>query len=909
MAKLIKDEELFNLLQPVIKEYLTVGGDKSSDALIKKLARYPDLEDKAFAAITYPDHMFGHEKKFDRALRSYLFDLKEEAVHRDIAGIYQRLTEEPRLHTKILDVVKKDLDPDIDSTMATVEDVFDETLFHDRTDRWVTGKDGKEYLRQASTEVRRNELLRQLSDLPYVDLPDKIQTLREQYEQISGENYDTPATTYKREYVTLRQKLGIAIAKKGNVFDSIKEFDPAYDYRRIADRIGRLNNGTLSKEQQEFLEQQVRYLNSDVSVLRDYEKLASQISVDIKLPKSMSVKDKISEYRKQLGGRLQEISGNVDISKKSLAYLDLVESKKKDNPELYKKTVEELSKEPGIGGYRAARWSTKKNPVPLTAWQEIGLAVQQRKEQLKVSTRVELEQDTWDNFNRKVSGEDPKYRSSWGWEETKRDDGTVARHLKGVTKFNGKFYRDSVDREQLLADYANKTNDDVTRIVEAKKRILDNLNREIQEQKQADRSVAKLEERLVKQQQDIVALEQKSYSYDNIGSYDRRAATVKEAADLLSVKADILETDPAFDFNKVLRGINREDRVNVLLQAKERLGLTVKPIVSGYQEKLKQQGLSIPSWVGRQSLEEQLAWHRASDTLISDIEKKSYAEFSTAVSSIGYSKLQRQLPVGFLQRLKGNVYRSTVDADAISKIAEERQNFSDQEARILTGPLQQKASNGLSEFGKKLLASRNKNQTSFSAATVVSEKTGADFSSAYKDLSANEKKVYDRNFGQPVREGDTFYKSIYDMPDDVWERAEKAAGFEVPRQRGAMISSNINVEEEKKVQADVTKDLQSRTWEPVKREDKTVAVEEQKKVLEEITESKEIREENKRNLRKMLQKAEKSVKQGGIGSMGMAAAFVLFNAAMTGPSREAEEHRRRVEEERRIKKYGYNYQQ
>jgi len=648
MAKLKRDDELFDLLQPILKEYSPVKGDKSNDTLIKKLVRYPDLEEKAFYAGTYPDIMFSDSRNPDKALRSYLFNLKEKAANRDIANIYEALDKNPKLRSKIVDIVKESTGPDIDPGMITVEDVFDESLLHDRTDKWVNGKDGKEYLRQISSEVRRNELLRQLSDLPYKDLPEQIAVLRERYEQISGNSYEIPATTYKREFVTLRQKLGIAIAKKGDRFDDIKNLDPSYDYRRIADKVGTLKNGNLSKEQEEFLERQIRYLESDVSVLGDYEKLASQIGVDIKLPKNLSVKDKISEYRKRLGERLQEISGNADISKKSLAYLDLVESQRQQNPDLYKRTVEELSKEEGIGARRAERWEEKH--VPLTTWQELGKtieaerterrqelfsdattterfqelwkdtkyrssvswsqkldsngelvlrsdgkplmvpdgisfvdkqpfrtvldsdklkdALQKRIEKLKTKTREELLQDEWESFDSKIRSNNPKYRSSWGWEETKRSDDTVSRHLKGVVRFNGKFYREDRDKDQLESDYGAAVKDSVSKIEEAKKRILDikkqkvaNLEQEISDRKQDDRDTTKLEDRLKKQQDSIDAFDQKDYSYSNIKSYDLRAGVVKSAADFLSAKADILELDPFFDVNKALQGVKPEDRV------------------------------------------------------------------------------------------------------------------------------------------------------------------------------------------------------------------------------------------------------------------------------------------------------------------------------------------------------------
>lgn len=1072
MAKLKRDDELFNMLQDILYVYDLEPGDGSNDDLIEKMHGYDELEKKAKDAAEHFQTKFKGEKNPEKALRRYLVSLKEEAMQKDIELIYGLIDDDPTLKNRILKIVEQGIDPeiraDIDPSTLSVKDIFDESLFHERTDRWVTGKNGKEYLRATSMETRRNELIRQLSDLPYPELPDKITALREQYVQISEKKYKAPATTYKREYVTLRQRIGKLVAEKGGIVDSIERLDPAYDYRRIADKVGKLQGGNLSKEQQEFLDRQVRYLEGDVAILRSYKELAEKFKAEVKPPSDkLSVKDQILQYRKQFGERLQEISGNADISKKSLAYLDLVESKKGDNPQLYQETVADLAKEPGIGEYRAKRWSSGDRTVPLTAWKSrasdiikkqeerrqflffdstafedfqeawkdpknrsavvwkkakdkngnpvlrkdgkpvmvpeditkfagkyyrtgiddkiladtkrsmteelfsaftsledfrklwkkpeyrnlvswaqakdkngapvnradgsplmvpkgvtrfeghvfrtdtdreaLAAAKQERAARLKAATRTELEQDSWEDFNRKIQGEDPKYRSSWYWKEETDANGKVTkRYLDKLVSFGGNRYREGIDDQRLADDFARTVGEAPSTAEAAKQRILavkqgqiDQLTVDIAAARTAGKDVSGLEGALERKREQLAKLESRDYSYSHIGSLDKRAAFIKEAADRLSVKADILELDPAFQFHNGLDDLS---------DIKQKLLLT-KSTVEGYQERFKREGLTAPDRVNRLPLGEQLSWYRTAEVLMEDIKTKSYDEFRAATDAVGFKSLNRNLPIGYLRRIKGSIYRSTVDSDIISSYDKIAQYYKVREQRAMSGPAARaQTSVGQNKFGALLQQSMVTDQKIVQDAQAAFNSPSDLFSSSYGNLSAAAKQFYDHNYGVPVKEGNNYYRSIYDMPDDAWARAEKAAGYDTPRQRSGIVSSDINAAEEEKLQQEVTADLKGRTWEPVKKEDKAVTAAVQEKKLDEIVVSARAEQETKNNLRRMLQRAEKEVKRSSIGSMGLMGAFVLFNAAMTGTSREAEERRRRVEQERRIKKYGYDYQ-
>lgn len=1086
MAKLKRDDELYKLLTDEVFSYYDLEpGDGSNDDLIEnKMTGYDELQKEARYAKDHFETMFGGEKNPKKALRRYLVDLKEEAMQKDIDLIYRSIDAIPILKNKILEIVKQGMDPDIrdspDRPKISVKDIFDETLFHERTDRWVTGKDGKKYLRAVSRETKRNELLRQLSDLPYPELPGKVKELREQYLDISGEQeYTVPATTYKREYVTLRQKIGKLVAEKGGITGSIERLDPAYDYRRIADKVGKLQDGNLSKEQQEFLDRQVRYLEGDVAILMSYKELAEQLKLEIKPPSDkLSVKDQILQYRKQLGDRLQEISGNVDISKKSLAYLDLVESKKGNNPTLYQETVADLAKEPGIGEYRAKRWSSGEKTVPLTAWKSrasdiikkqeerrqflfsdsttfedfqeawkdhpenrglvawkplydkdgkpvlrkkdgkkvmipegvtkfgdkyyrtgiddkiladtkrnmteelfsaftsledfrklwkkpeyrslipwvqainkngapvnrsdgsplmvpegvtrfeghvfrtdtdseaLAAAKRERTARLKAATRAELEQDSWEDFNKKIQGKDPKYRSSWYWKEETDADGKVTkRYLDGLVSFGGNRYRVGIDDQRLAEDFARAVGNAPAEIEAAKKRILevrklriDQLVEDIEKKRATGQDVTVLEKALDRRQKSYDVLEGKDYTYRTIGSYDIRKSLIIQASKLLPIKAEIAEIDPAFYIGNMLDNVPDDEKEKTLAQVKQDLIDTQKKIES-YRENYKKKGFVIPDRVGRAQLTDQLDWYQTSDRLMSYMEKRSYDDFRADIEDADFQQLKKSLPLGYFRKIKGNIYRSTIDADIIADYDRISKQYQEREQRALTGPtVKAQPSAGNNKFGALLQQNMVTDQKIVQDAQAAFNSTSDLFSSSYGNLSAAAKRFYNRNYGVPVKEGSNYYRSIYDMPDDAWARAEKAAGYDTPRQRSGITSSDINAAEEEKLQQEVTADLKGRTWEPVKKEDKTVTAAVQEKKLDEIVVSARAEQETKNNLRRMLQRAEKEVKRSSIGSMGLMGAFVLFNAAMTGTSREAEERRRRVEQERRIKKYGYDYQ-
>ena len=333
--------------------------------------------------------------------------------------------------------------------------------------------------------------------------------------------------------------------------------------------------------------------------------------------------------------------------------------------------------------------------------------------------------------------------------------------------------------------------------------------------------------------------------------------------------------------------------------------MTTKPAVESYEWQYGQNKLSAPSWLKERSLEEQLSWYRNAKEKLQEISGQNFDEFSTWVSKQDYDALRKQLPVGYLQRKNDKVYRSTVDIDLLSEISRKENIFKDREKKILVGPAEVQPIVQTNSFDSWLQQNRASDSSLLERATQLFNNFTSD---GYTALSEKERAFYDRNYGEPVKEGNTFYRSIYDMPSDVWQRTEKAAGYDIPRARNGMISNpDINVAEEEAFQRKLSEELKARTWEPVKpvKEEKPVSTSELREEPISVVENRIVQQESKDNLRKMLSTGNKTVRYNSIGTMGVLGAIALFNVAMSGPSEEAQAHRRRVEEERRQKKYGY----
>ena len=640
MANLKRDEEFYSLLQPILQEFQPGKKQKQgNDMFLDKLSRYPDLVERAETAEIYRDHMFADEKNIEKAYRRYLYELKEIAAVRDMygatiavegkskhfKGIYDLLNENDTLRDKVLAAKERLRLPDNFEYTLPVEGIFNYSLFEDRTNRYVKGKDGEQYLRVASNEVRRNELLRQLSDLPYEDIIDKVFDLREQLVELTGnDNYKIPATTYKREFVTLREKIGRKLADKAGISEEIAGLDQHYQYRFLTDRWNKIveKSNDSTPVLSDFVAKQLRNLRSDVTVLTDYQKLAIALKErgiivsDIKVHKNMSVKDKIKAYRQQLGDVLKSNLDQVAdiVGKNSPAYLDLVESQKGDNVSLYDTTVKELSKELGFTEERTDNLVKRK--VPLSSWQQIADDVKARrsaeKERLfdgaltsqsafseawksngwlrrlvdyrevkkKDGTTVKIpngvtkfkdsyyrngidddalararEQEknrllgmSFEDFNREYqsSGEVRSLFPRVAVTDTNNNpvtsNGKPVTKPEGLTRFNGSWYRDGVDKEKLEKDFSTVVGDSKEKIQVAKDKIsdikqsrIDRLDADIKNQDAAGHDVTRKKELSAKLQQRLDDFVERKYDYPDIGSLDRRAAAVKAAAEELSV--------------------------------------------------------------------------------------------------------------------------------------------------------------------------------------------------------------------------------------------------------------------------------------------------------------------------------------------------------------------------------------
>lgn len=967
MAKLTRDDKLYEKLKGILQDYdikYKSSGDIFAD-LYEKIA-YDDLRQEA-------DSLVDLASLSGKELKAELYRIKEESYERRILEIKDKLQQ--------VGFENFQYDYDLEKQRAR------------KTDH-------KTKYGRISAEVYHNELLRQLSDLPYgsetikgklyVKAPDIIANLRKQLSSLTGEDYQVSKTTVKREFITLRESIGKALVEKEGFADDFAAADPHYRYRFLADRWNKAVNKNSSLVAKDFVSRQLSNLQSDVGVLKAYQDLTAQLvqkgvmPVDIKIAENLSVRDKIQEYRRQLGSILNSnLYQVVDIvGTHNPAYLDLVQSQGETSP-LYRDTVKELSKELGFSDTKTDNFVKRK--VPLSSWQKIADDVRARhfaeKERLfngDLTSQSEFS-EAWkskgwvrrlvdyrevkkrDGTTVKIPEGVTKFKDSYyrngiddgalasarkqeksrllgiSFEDFNREyqssgevrslfpriavtdiygnpvihNGKPVTRLDGLTRFNGSWYRDIVDQLKLLNDYSAVVKDSFDEISAAKQKIsdikqnrIDKLDADIKNQEATGHDATRKKELLGELQQRLKDFTERRYDYENIGSFDRRVVAVKAAAEELSVKANIMSFDPAFNFNKVLQGVNKEDRISVLNTAVRDV-LRDYSAVESFATRYQQQGFTVPSDLSVMSLERQLSWYRNAGALMSDISSMDRNTFVSWISGQKYGTLSKQLPVGYLQKINGKVFRSVEDADIIADLNRKDEFRRQQETRILTGPAAREKPQQLGAFGNLL---NSKVSVDDAALNRVSS-LASDFSSEkYAALSDDDKKLFDRNFGKPVKEGNTYYRSIYDMPSDVWKRSEKTAGYDVPRPRNGVAPADfdIRVAEEEAFQKKLTEDLSARTWEPVKvtepKEPPVPAPTEEPKV---VTEEKIVQQEIKSNLQKMLSSTEKAVRRNSIGTMGLLSAMTLFNAVISGPSDEAVAHKRKVEEERRMKMYGY----
>lgn len=897
MAKLNRDEELYQLVKPVIDNFRFEDSKpgENIESILRNKIRYDSLRQR----VSWVDESLLTKKDRIRELIS----AKEESALYDLGFLDIEITKNPTLNRRLADIGLSRIRDEKEKRrlgklwakgqLSTGTLFFDDFLTEKRTNRTVKRKDGKTYQRSGTKEAILNDRLRQLSDAVYPDIEDTVNDLREAYVDVTGmeaKNYKIPGTTYLRESVVLRTKLGKALVEKENLTSDFRNVDPNYQYRFLADR-WMLQKDSNNFVLRDFLQKQLNLATGDKAVLESYKEVAQRLKQegrltgDIKISDKLAVRDQIQQYRKALSGNVYDV---VDVMPRSSpVYLDLVTSQKNSNPDLYKATVKELSDE-------------KVSSLPRQMFEDINKYRSEEKSRL-FSSSVNQEEFS------KAWKEKGWLRGSVTHEEIKKADGSSVTVPVGVTRFNDQYYRNDIDKKKLEEDFSTVVSDSEKKILAAKQKIISakesriqQLQKDIEDRKKKNLDTSKKEELLTKLKERLDNVKNKDYSYGTVGSLDKRAAIIRATADELTVKANILEQDPAFNFNKVLRDVKREGRLVALEDANEFLKTDVHAVKT-YQQQYQDSNLNAPSWITGKPVHDQLLWYRNAASLMSDISRKDREEFSSWISKQEYGTLVKQLPVGYLRKINGQVFRSVKDADIISQFDQDFLRFKEREDRIMTGPAKQESSSvTTNEFGKWLQNRQTTAQNDMEPVKAAAE--SKDFSSSYKALTEQQKQLFDYNYGKPVEAGGNFYRTVYDIPDKVWKEQERAAGFAVPRQRGSVAPvTDFDVKKEEELQKKISEDLRNRSWEePVK---KTV-----RSSLEEsavISEQQLMKQAERDALSEMMAVAKAQARTVKIGGMGMLASFALFNAAISGPSEEVIAHRRKVEEERRRKMYGY----
>lgn len=861
-----RDDELLGLLKPILLSHpISTKGDSSNESLFKKIS-YPDLVEEAETYLNYGDIAFG--KNYKKSVRRELFRIKEESFTREIEDIYKKISDSPELESKVLDIVKT-MYPDDPNPEVT--DIFDETLANSRINNKVIKSKSGDYVRTTTMEATRNELLRQLSDLPYPELQDKVLSLREQYKAFSGKSYKVPATTFKREFVTVRQLLGREIAKSSGALDKISQLDPSYDYRKIADKVGKIENGTLSEQQQSVIEQQVRNLENDVSILRSYEELAVKTDKNPRPPENLSIKDKISFYRRELAGSLDILESKTDVSKTSAAFLDLVEDQKKNNPELYKRTAKKLSQELNFDERRTQNLSNKK--VPLTAWKDIEASIKSRRQEIFNPTT------SLERFRELL--QDPKYRSSL---ERRIIDGKPAGFL-GIEKFDGQYYRTTVDNEQYKSAVASASKPYRAIIAAQQQRIMAARNPVLEEQflsrvKALTNDGTKdilVDERLNKIFQNFVDIN----LVDQTKVSDKISATtgvraLKRKAQEMTIKADILSVDPHYNFRSL--ATDKKDIIASLKEAKKDI-ISKSLDIRSYEKS----GLTVPSRISNLSIKDQWLWWQSAISTTEDIKKMSHPEFENFWSTADQEMVKRALPTNFLGFSNGKVFCQGID--------NEYDILTNREKAVLEGSQRKDIKTvEINRFGQKAKSFFGSQEILEQARAVANSQS---FSEDYKKLTSSARSVFNRNFGKPVQEDGVFYRTIYDTPSHAAKTLEQD-----------------NAIAEKELQEKISTSLRQQTWDFKPKESSisvtpaTVATE-RPKIVEPVNIPEPTTSKRTMTSVNNLLRSPAPVKVSSIGTMGLLGSIALFNVAMSRPSNEVLARRRQLEEERRIKKYGY----
>ena len=423
MAKLNRDEELYRLVKPIIDNFRFEDSKLGEDieSILRSKIRYDGLRQ----GVSWVDENLLTKKDRIRELIS----AKEESALYDLGHLDNEIAENPVLNRRLADIGLSRIHDKKEKRrlgklwakgqLSTGTLFFDDFLTEERTNRTVKRKDGKTYQRSGTNEAILNDRLRQLSDAVHPDIENTVNDLREAYVDVTGmeaKNYKIPGTTYLRESVVLRTKIGKALVKNEDLASDFSNADPHYQYRFLADRwLKQKDNSNFVLK--DFLQKQLNLLTGEKAVLASYKEVVQRlkqngkITGDIEVSDKLSVHDQIQQYRKALSGNVYDIADIMPSS--SPAYLDLVESKKKTDFSLYKNTAKELSKDLGLWDKKTEQLINKN--VPLSDWKEISEDIKQRQEKLfSPETSLEDFRKLW---------EDRVYRNSVSWTVVKNKEG------------------------------------------------------------------------------------------------------------------------------------------------------------------------------------------------------------------------------------------------------------------------------------------------------------------------------------------------------------------------------------------------------------------------------------------------------------------------------------------------------
>lgn len=699
-------------------------------------------------------------------------------------------------------------------------------------------------------------------------------------------------------------------------------------------------------EQKKAAQKIARNVVSDEKVIKGYEELATAQGLSEK-PVGTKRKDIIDFYRSKFKDRLDTLlADNALLS--NAGVLDLVaaaEEKGKPLSDRYKSVAARLATSLGLWDQKRDDYLERK--VPLFVWADKKAEI----DKYKAKQRAELfAAPDHDSFVTMMS--EKGYRNSLETEEVTGTDGKVHRIKKGVTWLEDTPYRVTVDRETGAVSGVDTA---------AYKAKLDNILKPYRDRAVAarkswvSRRVKALQDKQAKLptassrtendnkvyagwQEKIEKLQAKGAEDPTAGILDRvkgltaQKGVFEAVADEEELTDKILEQDVFFDLRNV------KDYKAALEKVKEDKAFVTAPALAG-------QGYEAPtSWLGKSVAEQRKLWEQGL-ALAAEIKSESRDAFEKRLDSVGLPALLRQLPKGVLRTYHDAVYRLGVDQPGIFSLLDRKR-----EAAVAAPRKKADTPVSLNSYGRLLLSRRQ--QLTADDLIAINKTLSAtsldEFDRAYSGMLKDQRAFYDRNYGQPLEHNGRYYRTMYDMPDDVWQEFEESRNHVQAADRG-FAKPSYDVIAEQQLQDEISAKLAQEKWEPIAAKpkerpvaeekpkdpaepDKPATTEDQKekpadtKTEKTETKTKPVIKPNVDNLLSELdrdaaaraaanQKEVRGIlaqmmnshrsRSNTIGTMGVISAMALFNLATSGPSKEALEHRRRVEEQRRIAMYGY----